>query len=84
MAGGTVKWFSDSNGRGFITPEGGERFKSLTEGARAVRAARRRERPEATSVAATAWSQTAVAVVASGLGCMPSHLRSEGRPNGQS
>ena len=47
MATGTVKWFNDSKGYGFITPEegtkdlfvhhsniAGEGFKSLTEGAR--------------------------------------------------
>ena len=47
MATGTVKWFSDEKGYGFITPENGakdlfihhtgiegEGFKSLTEGAR--------------------------------------------------
>lgn len=47
MASGTVKWFNDSKGYGFITPEegtkdlfvhhsniAGEGFKSLTEGAR--------------------------------------------------
>jgi len=45
MAQGTIKWFSDQKGYGFITPEGGKKdvfvhfsalqgdgFKSLTEG----------------------------------------------------
>ena len=46
MSSGTAKWFSDTKGYGFITPEGGEKdlfvhhsnvagngFKSLREGA---------------------------------------------------
>jgi CspA family cold shock protein len=49
MATGTVKWFNDSKGFGFITPEGGgddlfahfsaiqsQGFKTLTEGQRVM------------------------------------------------
>ena len=49
MATGTVKWFSDSKGYGFITPDQGDKdlfihhsnivgsgYKSLTEGAKVV------------------------------------------------
>ena len=54
---GTVKWFNDAKGFGFITPEGGQKdcfvhhsaiqaqgFKSLAEGDRVDGAARTRER----------------------------------------
>ena len=64
MAQGTVKWFSDEKGYGFITPEDGskdlfvhhsnilgEGFKSLNEGQSVVfEAAEGRKGPEATGV----------------------------------
>jgi CspA family cold shock protein len=65
MATGTVKWFSDEKGYGFITPDegskdlfvhfsniAGEGFKTLTEGARVEYEAREGQKgPEATEVA---------------------------------
>jgi len=65
MATGTVKWFSDSKGYGFITPDdagkdlfihhsaiSGEGFKTLTEGAKVeFEAAEGQKGPEAKNVA---------------------------------
>ena len=67
MATGTVKWFSDDKGYGFITPDEGGRdlfvhysgvagdgFKSLTEGAKVEFETREGTKgPEATNVVAT-------------------------------
>ena len=64
MAQGTVKWFNDEKGYGFITPEDGskdlfvhhsnilgEGFKSLSEGQQEnYEAAEGRKGPEATNV----------------------------------
>ena len=68
MATGTVKWFSDSKGYGFITPEDGAKdlfvhhsnivgsgFKTLAEGAKVEFEPREGAKgPEATNVALVA------------------------------
>ena len=64
MATGTVKWFSDDKGYGFITPDdggrdlfvhhsgiGGEGYRSLTEGAKVTYSAEQGDKgPKAVNV----------------------------------